>query len=122
MPRRGTAVCRTLSPAGERMISIAQEGLRRMRTRRAFRRAMLGIRDGLPQADVLALLGPPDGVYSGDDEAGLDYSWGYHERLPEHRDLIIAFAGDVVCYSSIRHIPDARQREECRNLARSYSA
>ena len=83
---------------------------------------MRGVRDGLPQSDVLALLGPPDGVYSGDAEAGIDHSWGYHERLPEHRDLIVAFAKGIVCYSSIRHVPVAARRGEIRNLAQPYSA
>jgi hypothetical protein len=79
------------------------------------------IRDGLPQADVLALLGPPDGVYTGDDEAGIDYSWGYHERLPDHRDFIVAFGHGVILYSSIRHIPDSRRRQEFHNNGRPYS-
>ena len=87
-----------------------------------FRRAMAQVRDGLPQADVLAILGAPDVVYDGDDEAGIDFSWGYHERLPDHHDLIVAFAGGAVCYSSLLDVPDARRRQEFRELGHPYSA
>src|SRR5213083_697642 len=42
----------------------------------------------------------PDVVYDGDDEAGIDFSWGYHERLPrseEHTSELQSLA--VISYS-----------------------
>ena len=83
------------------MISKVRRAVRRMKAWHTFRRTMALLRDGLPQSEVLALLGAPDVVYDGDAEAGIDFSWGYHERLPDHHDLIVAFADGAICYSSI---------------------
>jgi hypothetical protein len=93
-----------------------------MQAWRSFRRAMGRLHDGLQQPEVLALLGPPDLVHDGDAKAGIDFSWEYHERLPEHRDLIVNFAGGAVCCSTLRHIPDAQQRHEFRKHGHPYSA
>ena len=78
------------------------------------------VREGLTPAQVLHFLGSPDVVYQGDVEAGIDFSWGYHERLPDHRDLIINFAQGLVCVSWFRDVPDPEQRRKCRELGRAY--
>jgi hypothetical protein len=92
-----------------------------MKEWRSFRRAMLRVRDGAPQAEVLSILGPPDAVGGEDAEAGIGFCWEYRDRLPDHVDLIIAFAGGAVRCSFTREVPDPQRRSEFRALSRPYS-
>ena len=93
-----------------------------MREWRTFRRAMARVRDGTPQADVVAILGPPDAVGGRDPEAGIEFCWEYRERLPDHVDLIVGFACGAVCCSFTRDVPDPHRRREFRALSQPYSA
>ena len=82
---------------------------------------MSRVKDGTSQAKVLAILGPPDGVGGADAEAGIEFCWKYHERLPDHVDLILAFAGGAVLFSHFRAVPAPKRRSEFRALTRPYS-
>jgi hypothetical protein len=103
------------------MISTARAALSRMKAWRAFRLAMKKIHDGIPKAQVLKLLGAPDLVGDADPEAGIDFSWEYHERLPDHLDYVVAFSAGAVCYSWTRDVPDTRRRNEFRRFGCPYS-
>ena len=80
---------------------------------------MWQIHDGTTQPAVLALLGQPDVIRDGDPEVGTYCVWEYHERLPDHADLVVGFACGVVCYSSLRQIPDSQFRAQFRGAGHS---
>src|SRR6185295_4411965 len=86
----------------------------------AFRRAMRCLTAGTPQAVILSALGPPDTVGGPDAEAETDFTWEYHDRLPDQVDLVIAFAGGAVRTSWTRGMYDANDRREARTLGRPY--
>src|SRR5438067_6041478 len=79
-----------------------------MKAWHTFQRAMAQVRDGLQQSEVLALLGAPDVVYDRDAEAGIDFSWGYHERLPNHRDFSVL----TTCRHFLQHLDAMRNRAD----------
>ena len=82
-----------------------RKSIRRMRAHSAFQRSLARVRVGTTQADVLALLGPPDRVHEADPEAGIEFSWHYNDRLPDDYDLVVAFADGAVLYSSTPRVP-----------------
>jgi hypothetical protein len=90
-----------------------------MREQRDFLRLCQKFGDSTPVDEVRALLGEPDWIGGADPEAGIDFVWEYHDRLPEDRDLTIGFANNRVAFSSFRHMPDPIRREEMRNRSPS---
>ena len=82
--------------------------------RRHFRRALALVSVGVSQAGVGRYLGGPDLVRGEDPQAGTDSNWEYHERLSDHQDVVIGFAGGLVCFSSLRKVPDPELRDRLR--------
>ena len=92
------------------MVTTLRIAVDRMKAWGVFGRAMSRLHDGIPQADVLAILGPPDRVGGREPEVGIEFRWEYHDRLPDHVDLIVAFAGGAVRTCFTRHLPQPKHR------------
>ena len=86
----------------------------RMRGYSEFRRLLKRVVDGVRADQIRTLLGKPDLVGAGDAAAGIEFTWEYHDRLPDDVDLVIAFANDQVVFSTLRHVPNETLRNQFR--------
>ena len=80
------------------------------------------MRDGASECVVRELLGNPDTYVDGDADAGIDYSWEYHDPLSDDCDFIVAFASGAVAFSSWQHVPDPLERSKIRAMGRPFDS
>jgi hypothetical protein len=104
------------------MVSTLRKAIDRMKAWRLFRRAMARVQDGTEQQEVLALLGPPDGIGGREPGAGIELRWEYYDRLPDHVDFVVAFSGGSVRCCFTRDLPHPQRHRAFREAAGPPSA